>query len=191
MPPKTRKPKLPATLNNAKWLGSKAKDQIAQDIIDGLIPSEGKINVKEIFGTMYKDNPLFKDFPWNEERYVDRIQSLRTGIATHYKWAEQDRKAVIEDLKNHPPPPANIRGELRWEGSDAQRLLKQDVDEDRHKDLSPSGLRETRPEYKLFTRKVFTKHIDQEKQDRKEFNDNGKRYKKNHFGDKALSRIDN
>jgi hypothetical protein len=48
------------------------------------------------------------------------------------------------------------------DGSDAQRLLKEDVESGLTMHLDPSFLRETRLEYKVFPLKVFRDHIYQE-----------------------------
>ena len=72
-----------------------------------------------------------------------------------------------------------MRGEPCWEGSDAQNLLKQDVDNGLHLQLKPKQLRETRSEYKLFGVRKFQKHIDQELTSGKDFDEvtKSKRYK--------------
>ena len=42
-------------------------------------------------------------------------------------------------------------GEPRWEGSEAEKLLKQDIDEKKHMDMTPKQLRASRPrEYKRY-----------------------------------------
>ena len=71
-----KKKKTPASLNGAQWGYSEARKKIAQDIINGFIPSTGKINVNEIFHSRYANNPLFKDFPYQEDLYKSQIDSL-------------------------------------------------------------------------------------------------------------------
>jgi hypothetical protein len=95
-----------------------------------------------------------------------------------------------EDLEKRPRPDKNIRGELRWEGSEAQKMLKIDVSNGLHLNQKPKELWETRPEYQLFTNRVFQKHIDQAKQSRKEWDEatKARRYKNQNHGDKSLSR---
>jgi hypothetical protein len=180
----------PASLNRAEWRTSKAKDLVAQDIIDGNIPLEGDINPEEIFQRLYADNPLFSNFPFDKTRYKDRIERLRNAIGRLQHWAAFDSEKVLEDIAKHTPHNKNIRGELRWDGSEAQQLLKQDVEQGRHLQLKPRELRETREEYKVFGLRVFQKHIDQQKQALKAYDKatTQKRYKRMNHGDKTLSR---
>lgn len=55
-----KKTRPPASLNGAKWKTSKAKQLVAQDIIDGLIPMEGPLDVDEIFHRLYSDHNFFR-----------------------------------------------------------------------------------------------------------------------------------
>jgi hypothetical protein len=75
-------------------------------------------------------------------------------------------------------------------GSDAQRLLKEGVDQGMHLQLAPKELRETRAEYKLFDPRVFQKHIYQEKHSRKDYDEatKAKRYQNSRLGNKEYSR---
>ena len=82
-----------------------------------------------------------------------------------------DDEALAKDLGRHPPPARNLKGQLRWEGSDAQQYLKEDIENEKHKYVgyTPRHFRTMRPCYLLFDLDVFRKHIDQSKQTRKEF----------------------
>lgn len=183
--PKPERP--PATLNDAKWKTSKAKEKMAQDMIDGKIPLEGKIDSKEIYDRLYAKNTLFKDFPYDKVRYDRRMKTLRGAILRLQHWADYDNKAIVEDLQKYPKKATNIRGEPRWEGSAAEKFLKKDVDDGLHLGKDLKELWATRDEYKAFTKTVFRKHIDQEKQSRKTYKDGGKRYTRNIYGNKDLS----
>jgi hypothetical protein len=139
---------------------------------------------------LYKDHELFKNFPFVKERYQDRINTLRTAIKRSYTWAEYDNKAVVEDLEKHPLKQSNVKGEPRWEGSEAQRLLKLDVDNGVHLQANydkPSKLRDSREAYKEFGKEKFWKHLYQEIKSRKGHVGNHK-YTRNVFGRKDLSR---
>lgn len=194
-PPNSSSNRPSPTLNGAQWQGSKAKDQVAQDMIDNRIPLTGPLNTKEIYDRLYANDPNFKNFPYIKERYDSRFKTLRTSLTQLYKEAEYDNKAIEEDLKKIPPAESNIKGELRWDGSPAQALLKEDIDNKLHEGLKPSELRETRDEYKMFNKTVFRKHIYQEVKARKPHHPavaktGYKKHRKRHFGDKKLCRGD-
>ena len=187
-----KKTRPPATLNNADWMTSKAKQLIAQDIIDGEIPLEGNIDVEKIFyGELgYHHHKYFKNFPFDKTRYKDRIERLREAIKRLQHWAAYDAAKIEEDRIKHPPKEKNIRGELRWDGSEAQALLKLDMDQGRHLQMRPKEFRETREAYGMFKLRIFQKHVDQEKQARKDYDEatKSKRYKSKTYGNKELSR---
>ena len=54
----------------------------------------------------------------------------------------------------------DIEGE--WHGSEAEQLLRDDVEEGRHKEKKPRELYLTRPQYQQFDINIFRKHIYQE-----------------------------
>jgi hypothetical protein len=65
-----------------------------------------------------------------------------------------------------PLPARTSKGYPRWDGSDAERLLKEDADEGLTNSIKPSDLHETRPEYQAFPLKTFRDHIHQENRSR-------------------------
>jgi DNA-binding MarR family transcriptional regulator len=181
----------PATLNGADWRTSEAKQLVAQDIIDGEIPMEGHIDVDKIFHRLYEGHKFFNNFPFDETRYKSLIESLRKAIKRLKHWADYDSNKVLEDLAKHPPTAQNIRAELRWDGSDAQKLLKQDMDNGLiSATTKPKEFRETRPEYQLIAVRVFQKHINQAKQNSKGYDEvtMSRRYKSMRYGDKTMRR---
>lgn len=174
MPPKKEKPpRPPATLNGANWGGSNAKNLIAQDIIDGHIPAlPTQINVEDIFENLYSGHPYFDNFPFDKERYRTRIQSLRAAVEKHSRWASFDDQALLHDIALNPTATHDVRGHLRWDGSEAQRLLPIDLANNKHMENefnTPKKLWLSNPEYTKFTLTVFRGHIDQCKQAAKEF----------------------
>jgi hypothetical protein len=79
-----------------------------------------------------------------------------------------DSAALAHDRRIHPKAANNHRGEPRWEGSDAERLLRQDMDEGKHKTMKPQLLYNMRNEYyENYPLKIFREHIYQEEKRRK------------------------
>lgn len=167
------KKKTPAAINGACWMSSDAKQLIAQDMIDGFVPRTEKLTkelVDQIYDQLYKGHEYFKNFPYDSERYLARMQSIQVTLTTWIQSAKKDAVSLRKDREKYPAPTHNIRGEPRWNGSEAQRLLKIDMDNGEHEKVSaPRFLWETRDEYKEFSKKAFRKHIDQAKQSRKPY----------------------
>lgn len=179
MPPKTKKEKkvpVSASINGGHWATSEARHQIGQDIINKVIPGHEDPPltleaVADIWQRLYKGNPIFDNFPFCPKRYKGRIESLQEILRRTAHWAKYDDEALKKDMERHPTAATNIRGQLRWSGSEAEKKLKEDIKNNKHKYIgyTPRHFRTTRPCYMLFDQDVFRKHIDQVKQEQKEF----------------------
>ena len=95
--------------------------------------------------------------------YICAMISQR-GLLSH---TDEDLIAFNIAKANHPAPELNHRDEPLWNGSDAQHLLKMDMDNKRHFDLKPEHLWESQDEYQYFYLETFRNRIHQEDQTRK------------------------
>jgi hypothetical protein len=78
-------------------------------------------------------------------------------------FATFDTAAMAHDRLLFPVPTHNHRGEPWWPGSEAQRLLALDVDDNKHITMKPRQLYNTRAEYyDNYPLQVFRDHIYQE-----------------------------
>ena len=189
MTPTKKKPECPpATLNGAQWISSDARKLMAQDTLDGCTPLEGPVDPEEIYHRLCHNHAFFANFPFDKIRHDARLKTLRNQVRTFKKWATHDDKALQADRQTHPFK-KDIRGNPRWEGSEAQALLKEDVKNKVHENMTPQELRLSREACQHFTVSKFRKHLDQAKQDEKAHVDNGHRHSKNGIGDANLSRI--
>eukprot|EP00957_Ditylum_brightwellii_P122066 9308971-Ditylum_brightwellii.AAC.1 len=84
---------------------------------------------------------------------------MKQRITAHDTRAEDDAKfyshyaktyKLTKDLPNY------------WNGSEAQKLLKENIQQNLHKSMKPRSLWLSRPEYMKFDSKTFRKHIYQE-----------------------------
>ena len=157
---------------------------------------DGPYDVAGLFDQYYKGHEYFKNFPFDARRYIDRIDRLRKAIGKLKVWADYDEQALKSDRILCPPQEKSVRGVPRWQGSEAERLLKLAIDEEVHlkPDYKPKTLWESNHgEYKKFPLGVFRKHVRQEIHSRKTFDEKtrGKRregYKVGRYGDKTMRR---
>ena len=162
---------------------------MAQDIFDGHIPGgDGPIDYDEIHNRLYRDHPLFANFPYDRTRFKARLDPLRQIVGKLKRWSDFDADALAQDRTKHPAPNQDIHGEPRWDGSEAQRLLKLDIDHGNHVGKKPREIHASKEEYKAFGLTKFRKHLDQEIESRKPRKGGKRQYKKNNYGDKNLSR---
>ena len=162
MPPKKKAP---------TWFKSKAKQIMAQDMIDGLVPTKEPIkDAFRLYTEYYLPREEFKYFPWHPKNVPDRIEHLWKSIANLGDSLQLDKDALAHDRQLHPDKPTEgYNGRLLWEGSNADRLLKIDMAAGLHLQFSPKDLRATRPEYGEFSQTRFTKRIDQLKERAKKY----------------------
>ena len=101
------------------------------------------------------------------------LSNLREKMATELDWAIQDDHAYEHDeilalRRRHDSSSAASGKPNKWDGSAAQRLLKEDLNQPTKANLKPSALRATNPEYARFDGKVFRAHVNQWKRSRLE-----------------------
>ena len=152
----TEPPKKPPKLT--PWRKSEAKKQLIKDIKNGTIEGWGPKEV-HLFRPFYEERPY--------ENFRNNLRNLRKSLKDLQSLADEDAAALAHDealdhlRKNSNPYPL-------WHGSEAERLLKLDIDNGLHKQMHPSELKATRNEYKPWPRKVFGDHIQQELRARRE-----------------------
>lgn len=168
-------PRPPASLNGADWGTSDAKHLIVQDMLDGLVPYDEKIkDVKKLFDDMYAHQPEFVNFPFDEQRYKDRIKRIQDAVKK-LKWArDTDSLLLAEARAKFGFPDKDPTGKKVWRGSEAAKLLDEDMAAGKHlvEGFKPSKLWEERPEYKDFSKRRFSKRIDQKKEAAKPYGKN-------------------
>jgi hypothetical protein len=144
------------------WAKSDAKRILEAELKKGTIPLDASDMAPDV---VYLQHPEFATFQY--EKFRDNLNKLRKKIKGKKTRSELDSLALQRDRKSHPKPEKNNRGEPRWEGSEAERLLKLDVDNGKHNAMTPRNLHKSRKEYQDYALDVFRKHIHQEVKTRK------------------------
>jgi hypothetical protein len=159
----------PAAVVGAEWSVHPARKILKEALLRGDIP----INYNRQGGANYALKPrmIYDHYKTTEAfagmsgaEFADKLNKLRKMVEKRNKRVDDDLHAFQIFRNNFPVQLHNHRGELRWEGSQAQALLKQDIEMGRHLEFDRTRLLWlSRPEYQQFKRKVFLGHIDQEK----------------------------
>jgi len=199
MTSKETEEKTPAALNGADWKCSAAKEFVAQCFIDGVLPLDKDelqdLDVEDACDNLFADRDEFKKFPFREDIYEGRLERLRDAISRRQGWAHSDHVALMNDRKVFPVRTHNAKGEINWKWSEADYWLKVDMEDDLHLEMKPQKLWATRACYRLFSKKRFSKRIDQYKEAAKEYGctpgQNKSKKKKNlkKLGNPALSML--
>ena len=147
------------------WRVSKGKELLYKDLQEGRIPAVGS---RGDAVAIYQSRPEFGGDDADERRkFTDRLRRARIGYLKNVSLAKSDSEALIHDRLIHPERQTNDRNERRWDGSEAQSLLRQDVRESIHKNMKPNELHRSREEYGQFPLPQFRQHIYQEEQTQK------------------------
>lgn len=137
-----------------KWKDSEAKHLLREDIISGVV--SGSMAAKDV----YDMRPEYKK--WAFKNFQTNLRNLRKNISNNYARMLADREAYEHDrallrvLRASNPP------DVPWHKSEAKKILKQDIDDGKHKQMKPEELHGMREEYQAFPLKKFRNHIYQE-----------------------------
>ena len=157
--------KPPASLNGALWINSDAKHLMTQDMLDGLIPSDKRINnIFKLWTEFYSQQPEFKDFPYEETRFRSRLEGLQKSVSRLVWAARYDQECHDEAKAIYPDEKHGPTGDILWRNSEADRLLEIDMANGMHLNMLPSELRLTKPEYQEFSVARFSKRVDQKRE---------------------------
>lgn len=94
--------------------------------------------------------------------FKTNLDALHKRISKDKNRADEDLAAYLHDMQIHPPPATTAAAYPRWQDSDAEKLLKSDIEAGIGTALKPEQLWKSRMEYKSFPLTVFRKHIYQE-----------------------------
>jgi hypothetical protein len=136
------------------WRTSLARKLLKQDIIDHKAPASMAPYDVYLMRSNY--------WLWKYENFRSNLNNLRKAIAKDQQRAADDAAFLGKDLEVNPLPEDIPQGYPRWNGSEAERLLKLDVDAGLHEAMSTGELRMSKDEYQEFPCKVFAKHVYQE-----------------------------
>jgi len=148
-----------------EWRNSDAKRVLLKMLRDGGIPDTADEMPPNV---AYWQDPSFAKSPCNQFR--DRLNAYRKDLRVKRAYGADDFQMLQSDrLDFFPKSTTDSNGKLRWEGSAAEAMLKADIDEGKHGQMKPAGLKKTRKEYNVegLDLEMFRGHIHQEVKKRK------------------------
>jgi hypothetical protein len=146
-----------------EWAKSAAKHVLRHWFRDGTISSSFENEeIEQIWKDHCKDNAAFKRMKY-DEAFVRRIKSVRDDHQKKVKRCEDDLKAYTAAKLNHPTPLFDHRGKPQWNGSEAQRQLKELIAEGLPDGKEPRELWLANQEFQKYELRCFRDHIYQEK----------------------------
>ena len=140
------------------------KWEIAKPILEKMYLM-GEITDSMRRGVVHKLRPEFEAVPINN--FGNNWNRLKATVR------ELRRRAIIDDCSlfhDRILHPIDTTDPKRWDGTEAQRLLKQDIEDDFHKHFTPKELWLSRKEYQVFDIEIFQPHVNQEVRSKLETN---------------------
>ena len=113
---------------NIPWAKSEAKKLLSEDLISGVVPLESKFDDNTNTMTLkdiYLMRPEYADYSY--KKFSARLRSLRGTISANKKRADADKEAFDTFVYNNPISYHDKFGNIQWQGSESQRLLKEDI----------------------------------------------------------------
>lgn len=141
------------------WLNSEGRKLLLRDLKDGTISRT--MDWQTVFHTRQE----FAVGPTHAEALRLFETRFRTAVNINDEKATRAQHEMVllqQDRAVHPIPKMNHRGEPRWEGSEAQKLLKEDIKNNAHSNLSRMEFYESREEYQAWPKPVIDGHVVQE-----------------------------
>jgi hypothetical protein len=135
------------------WAKSKTKAILESMIIKGEIPDDDWPPAR-----VYELKDEFKNTHYKRQ-FVSGLRRLRNEIKVRKVRVNFDRQAIDHDRRLYPAATITQQGFLRWPGSEAQRLMKQDVDNEVNWNMTPKQLYDSRPEFGNHRKRGITTHV--------------------------------
>lgn len=143
------------------WANSDAKLVLMEELEHNILPLEEQDVSTEFAWGVYREHPAFKN--------VVCFAQFKTQLAAHRAQVKKKQgesavqlAAFHHDRVLHPPAKHNKQGERKFYLSDAHPLLREDVKEKKHEQMSVRRLYCSRPEYQQFCQNKFNQRIHQE-----------------------------
>lgn len=155
------------------WRNSAAKKYLKKCFKDGVIPltyptDDGGVGPQAVWDEHCKDHPSFKGMVY-DTTFANRLRAVKSDSASKIQRATTDKENLQAFRAKFPKQATNSLGEPRWEGSEAQCLLKTDLEvilklpqEEIDKQLEPKVLYSKNETYRVFSLPKFRDHIYQE-----------------------------
>ena len=102
---------------------------------------------------------------YDYKKFSSRLSSLRSTVEDVMSRVEIDKQAFENYMQHHKQDVSlqSQKGYAQWKGSEARRLLLQDIELDKHNELGKKELYNLRPEYyENYPFKTFCDKIKQE-----------------------------
>lgn len=135
-------------------------------MLDGSVPMDEKTkDVKCRFDQMCAHQPEFNDFPFDLTRCKGRVNRIQDAVKKLCWSSEHDKECHVEFRAAFPKLTHGPTGKPLWKDSEANRLLKEAMQQGLHLQMGPGDASfETNAVWAPFRKRSFSERIDQLKE---------------------------
>lgn len=149
------------------WRNSNAQRLLHEDIKTGRIPADmhwaTAFNLRPEFAAVGKASAEETKEQCALRLFESRLRTARKFVTAKSTRASEELALLQQEQQMFPFPTTNrLTGEPRWEGSEAQTLLKEDVKNRVHETMTREEFYLSRPEYQQFFKRTIDGHVPQE-----------------------------
>lgn len=159
------------------WQFSESKRLLVGDLKNGIIPMERNDSIMTI-QEAYDSRPEFQ--ATKRHYWARRLNDTRKQLQKCLDRAAVDSDTFYHDSALYETKTTNCRGERRWDGTEAGRLLRQDINDGTFESFGcdKDSFYNYREEYSDYKLSIFKKRVDFELKRIKRLNDpNWKKHK--------------
>lgn len=137
-----------------KWEKSEPRAILIEDLVQGVLPLDDEEMTHETaWNILYKDMKEFSEvcFAQFKARLRDHRKQVKQGLLR----SKHEEECMERDRRLFPRKESNGDGKPNFDLHPAKLLLRADVKNKKHKQMKPSKLRMSRPEYQAFDNDHF------------------------------------
>jgi hypothetical protein len=142
-----------------EWKYHPLREFLRLELINGLLELDNNVGPVAVWNKYCDVRPDLFEGMSCDQLFATRLRGLRSQTQRDVNRADDDEDAFFIHRQNYPYQSHDIFGRPNWYGSEAEKLLEQDMA--LHPTLKPKELHATRQEYMEFSLDVFRSHIHQ------------------------------
>lgn len=136
----------------------KAKNKIIEDLVQGILPlEESEMSAEDAWILLYENEEGFEDVVFRQ--FKERLKAHRKQVKGTLGRSKFEEECLRHDRMLFPREEVDDDGVPFFDLHPAKQLLEEDVAINKHKQMSPKELRQTREEYMVFSNDYFRARI--------------------------------
>ena len=152
------------TTKKINWRNSEARNILLADVEDGALKEN--VLVEDAW-EFYKHLPAFSEVPFGQ--FKKQLKAHRDQVCIRKERLGDEEAALKQFKKLNPRKTHNNKGEPVFDMMPGKMLLRKDIEEGKHLEMTVNDFYNSRKEYTCITKSKFKERVHQEKRRKKYF----------------------